>query len=156
MDTIRLVTQADIVQLKTIIDKNGLFPPDMLDDMLQPYLQGSASGEFWLTDEADNTLITIAYCAPERMTQGTWNVLLIAVLPEQQHKGCGAAMMNHIESMLKIRGERMILVETSALPSYESARAFYHRCGYTQEARIRNFYAAGEDKLVFCKSLTDK
>jgi hypothetical protein len=28
-----------------------------------------------------------------------------------------------------------------------------HKNGYSQEARIREFYAAGEDKVVFAKML---
>ncbi|MEM9508310.1 MAG: GNAT family N-acetyltransferase, partial [Cyanobacteria bacterium P01_E01_bin.35] len=32
---------------------------------------------------------------------------------------------------------------------------FYRKCGYEQEAQIREFYQAGEDKIIFRKSLTD-
>ena len=45
------------------------------------------------------------------------------------------------------------LVETSGLPEFERARAFYRKCGYEEEARIREFYNAGEDKIVFRKAL---
>lgn len=57
--------------------------------------------------------------------------------------------------MLAARGERVLLVETSGLASFERTRAFYRKCGYDEEARIREFYQAGEDKIVFRKSLTD-
>ncbi len=51
------------------------------------------------------------------------------------------------------RGGRMLLVETSGLPDFERTRAFYRKCGYEEEARIRDFYAAGDDKVVFRKVL---
>jgi ribosomal protein S18 acetylase RimI-like enzyme len=51
---------------------------------------------------------------------------------------------------------RLLIVETSGLPDFESARAFYVKCGFTQEARIKNFFAAGDDKIVYTKSLQTK
>ena len=42
---------------------------------------------------------------------------------------------------------------TSGLPSFERTRGFYRLCGYDEEARIRDFYQAGEDKIVFRKAL---
>ena len=46
-----------------------------------------------------------------------------------------------------------MLVETSALPAFARTRAFYRTNGYVEDARIREFYAPGEDKVVFCKAL---
>ncbi len=132
----------------------------MLDEMMAAYLNGvPGCADIWLTSEthiagdADRVLTTIAYCAPERMTSGTWNLYLIAVLPSLQRRGLGAAMMAHVESLLAARGERVLLVETSGLPQFERTRAFYRRLAYTEEARIREFYQAGEDKVVFWKAL---
>ena len=88
------------------------------------------------------------------MTSGTWNLYLIAVHPEHQGRGVGAALVRHIEHALAERGERVLLVETSGLPEFERTRAFYLANGYDEEARIREFYAAGEDKVVFRKVLT--
>lgn len=48
---------------------------------------------------------------------------------------------------------RMLIVETSGLPSFSGTRAFYVKCGCEEEGRIRDFYAAGEDKIVFRKVL---
>lgn len=45
-------------------------------------------------------------------------------------------------------------VETSGLESFEYVRGFYRKSGYDEEARIREFYKAGEDKIVFRKALT--
>ncbi len=97
--------------------------------------------------------IGVAYYAPERMTSGTWNVLLIAVHPAHEGSGCGTALMRHVEADLAAHGARVVLVETSGLPEFERTRAFYRGIGYHQEARIRDFYDAGEDKIVFSKAL---
>lgn len=56
------------------------------------------------------------------------------------------------QETLKARGGRMLLVET--LASFDLAQAFYRKYGYEEKARIRDFYAAGDDKVAFRKVLT--
>ncbi len=149
---IRPATRDDTAALKAVIDANDLFPSGMLDDMMAGYFNGDAASGFWLTLD-DGGPVAVAYYAPERMTQGTWNLYLIAVHPDRQGQGRGAALLRHVEPVLAARGERVLLVETSGLPSFERTRTFYHKCGYEQEARIREFYQAGEDKVIFRKAL---
>jgi GNAT superfamily N-acetyltransferase len=146
---IRDVVRADLPFLRAVIDGTGLFPSELLDPMVEPYLAGS-NNEFWLTFD-DGAPCAVAYCAAERMTVGTWNLLLIAVAPERQSTGVGTALLLHIEERLADTGARVLLVETSCLPEFARTRQFYLRNGYRQEARIREFYNAGEDKIVFLK-----
>lgn len=152
---IRPATLGDVPALKTIIDAVGLFPSEMLDEMMADYFSHPESNDFWLTDESNGEPVGVAYYAPERLTEGTWNLYLIAIDPDQQSKGRGKAIMTHVEQALSNKGERLLLVETSGRPEFEYQRAFYRRCGYHEEARIRDFYTAGDDKVVFRKLLTD-
>lgn len=85
------------------------------------------------------------------MTEQTWNLQLIAIRSDHQGKGRGGKLMRYVEETLKARGGRMLLVET--LASFDRTRAFYIKCGYEEEARIRDFYTAGADKIVFRKIL---
>ncbi|WP_263971551.1 GNAT family N-acetyltransferase [Leptolyngbya ohadii] len=94
----------------------------------------------------------MAYCEPERMTDQTWNLQLIAIQPDYQGQGQGGELLHYVEETLKACGGRMLLVET--LASFDLAQAFYKKYGYEEEARIRDFYAASEDKVVFRKILT--
>ena len=151
---IRPATSADVPALKALIDALGLFPGEMLESMMADYFTNPQSRDCWLTDE-DTGPVGVAYYAPERLTDGTWNLYLIAIQADQQGQGRGAALMRYVEADLQARSERLLLVETSGLPSYDYQRAFYRRCGYTEEARIRDFYQAGEDKVVFWKALTE-
>ena len=151
---IRPVKPDDLPALKIVIDANELFPSDMLDEMISDYFHTKDNNDYWFTYD-DGKPIAIAYCAPERMTEGTWNLYLIAVHPDYQRSGLGSSMLHHIEQRLAARGERVLLVETSGLESFEGTREFYRKCGYNKEAKIREFYQAGEDKIIFRKSLTD-
>lgn len=150
---IRPIVIDDLPTIKEIIDANNLFPSSLLDEMLSDYFNTDDSNEYWFTYD-NGKPIAIAYCAPEKMTDGTWNLYLIAVHPEHQKAGYGSCMVQHIEETLADRGERILLVETSALEDFEGTREFYRKCGYEQEAQIREFYQVGEDKIIFRKSLT--
>lgn len=151
--TIRPATRADVPALKSILDAVGLFPSDLLEDMMADYFNNQPGSEhYWLTDDHDGP-VGVAYYAPERLTEGTWNLYLIAIHSDRQGQGRGAALLRYVEEDLRARGERLLLVETSGLPSFEYQRAFYRKCDYDEEARIRDFYQAGEDKVVFRKAL---
>lgn len=151
---IRHATPADTSALLALCEESGLFGPnemEFLGAMLAEHFGGN-SDQNWLVDE-DDTLVSVALYAPERMTEGTWNLLLIAVRPDRQGQGRGSALLRHIEHALATRGERVLLVETSGLPNFERARAFYRQGRYDEEARIRDYYKAGDDKIIFRKAL---
>jgi GNAT superfamily N-acetyltransferase len=151
---IRQVNKADVNAIKNVIDSTGLFPSEYLDDMIQPYFDKVQENDYWLTYQDDNTPIAVVYFAPEKLTEGTYNLYLIAVHQAYHNKGIGKVLLEYIEKYLREQGERVLLVETSGLPSFERTRNFYAKNGYTQEARIRDFYTAGEDKIIFWKSLS--
>ena len=149
---VRATTMQDLPALKGLIDAIGLFPSDLLDGMIAPYLRRDFREGFWLTCDAGGP-VGVAYVGPERMTQGTWNLYLLAVHPDRQRAGIGRALVAEVERALAMRGERLLLVETSGVPEFAQARAFYRACGLDEEARIRDFYQEGEDKVVFRRAL---
>jgi len=154
---IRPTTSNDTTALLALAEATGLFEPDQLKElgeMLIDYSSGNDdSDRFWFTDDDDGP-VGIAYCELEPMTDRTWNLQLIAIHPDRQGQGRGAALLRHVEQMLTVRGGRVLLVETSGLPSFARTRAFYVKCKFEEEARIRDFYATGDDKVVFRKLLT--
>lgn len=154
---IRPTTPDDTIALINLADATGLFPPsglEVLRQMLADALgKTSDTDPFWITDD-DNGPVGVAYCEPERMTDRTWNLQLIAIHPDRQGQGRGATLLRYVEQALTERGGRMLLVETSGVPEFDHVRTFYKKCGYEEEARIRDFYAAGDDKVVFRKVLS--
>ena len=153
---IRLITPDDTAALIALAKDTISFEPNELEElgkMFADYFNfNSNSDDICITDD-DNGLVGVAYCTPERMTNGTWNLLLIAIHPNYQGQGRGSALLRYVEQTLTGQGERVLLVETSGLPSFERTRAFYRKCGYDEEARIRDFYDVGNDKIVYRKLL---
>lgn len=129
-----------------------MFPPEMLDEMIAGYLNNTGK-DIWFVGELDDRVVTFGFCEPERMTDGTWNLLAIGVDPALQGQGHGAEMMTYLERQLSKASQRVLIVETMGTPEFAKTREFYRKSGYTEEARIREFYEAGADKVVFWKHL---
>lgn len=153
---IRLITPHDTTALIALAEVTGLFEPSQTEELAQMLDQhfkgGTEHQDLWFIDD-DNEPVGVAYVAPERMTEGTWNLYLIAIHPHHQRQGRGLTLLHHVEQTLAQRGERILLVETSGLESFEYVRSFYKKSGYELEARIREFYKTGDDKIIFRKLL---
>lgn len=150
---IRPLLSSDIADLQTVVSETGMFPSEMLPGMLGPFLEDEAPEDLWLTCEVNGFAMGFCFARPEPLTEGTWNMTAIAVLPSFQGKGAGSALIKALERDLRTAGNRVLLADTSGTPSFAGTREFYRKAGYVQEARIRDFWAPGDDKVTFWKAL---
>lgn len=150
---IRAVASTDIDWLKKVADSSGLFPSEYLDEMISDYLNNLETQDIWFTYIDDNKPVAIGYCVPEKLTNGTYNLLAIGVSQDSQRNGVATEMMNYIEQLLRLKEGRILIVETSSDDAQIGARTFYEKIGYTQMAVIKDFWNDGEDKIVFWKKL---
>ena len=150
---IRKVELQDFPGLKEVLDSSELFPSKYLDDMISDYFNNRDSEDIWFTYIDNNKPIAFGYCAPEKLTNGTFNLYAIAVRKELQGQGIGQKMMSYIEKLLIDKGKRILIVETSSIDHYTLTRKFYDKLGYRQEAIIKDFWNEGEDKVIFWKKL---
>jgi ribosomal protein S18 acetylase RimI-like enzyme len=101
-------------------------------------------------------LLGYACAGPTPATEGTFDLYWLAVDAAAQGKGIGTSLVREVERGLRERGARMLLVETSSRPDYSNTRAFYARCGYTEAARIKDFYAPADDRIMLTTRLTPR
>jgi len=73
--------------------------------------------------------------------------------PAAQRRGIGHALLARVEAEVQARGGRLLLIETSSTAPYAPARRLYETSGYHCEAVIRDFYAPGDDLIIFRKEL---
>ena len=154
--TVRTLRNDDLPAIATIIDATELFPSEMLPDMTASFTSGAepdAADDVWLTATLDGEPAGVCFAKPEDLTDGTWNMLALAVSPDHQGGGLGAAMTNDLERRLAGRGVRILIVDTSGTDDFALTRKFYEKQGYGPEARIRDYWAAGDDKVTFRKAL---
>lgn len=158
--TIRTAVAGDLERFKELAVAANMFSAaevGFFDEMVHGALDGSMEGHQWFAVESDTgRVVAAAQFAPEPFADRMWNLSFIAVDPTDQGTGVGSALMAHIEDQLRDRGEsiaRTLIVETSSTDQYARTRDFYAKLGYDEEATIRDFYAPGDHKVVFWKSI---
>lgn len=154
---IRSFQKEDIQPLTEILRATGMFRPEeievavelmniVVDEQQQDYIMYTA------VDNAN--VVRGYYCVGSTpMTVGTFDLYWIAVDPTRQRKGSGRELLSHCESVVRSNQGHLIMVETSSQPKYEPTRKFYERNGYKEEARIKDYYAAGDDLVIYSKHL---
>jgi ribosomal protein S18 acetylase RimI-like enzyme len=153
-NVIRETQARDTDAILAIVEDCGQFDADSIAHVrstLEQHLAGD-SGALWLTAD-DGEPVGVAYCAPEVVASGTWNLLMLWTRQDRHGRGHGAALVRRVEEQLRQRSARLLIVETSGLAAFAPARAFYAKCGFLHEAQIANFFSAGDDKLILTKSL---
>jgi len=149
---IKPATSDDIAGLQAVVEQTGLFPSEMLPDLLAASLAGAGQA-LLLTCHLDGAAVGLCYAVPEDLADGTWNMRALAVRPDRQGERLGTALVAAAEQHLKAKGQRILIVDTSGTDDFGLTRAFYAKNGYEEEARIRDFWAEGDDKVVFRKAL---
>jgi ribosomal protein S18 acetylase RimI-like enzyme len=85
--------------------------------------------------------------------QGSFDLYWIAVAPASQRSGLGARLIREAERLAKIQGATQMFVDTGGSEQYAPTRAFYERMGYRSAAVLENFFAPGDAKIIYVKTL---
>jgi ribosomal protein S18 acetylase RimI-like enzyme len=136
-------------RIKEIVRATGVFNQEEVEVALEVFDEGG-DYEFIGAFEGDS-LLGYACFGPTPSTKDTYDLYWIAVHPTAQRSGAGAALMSEVERRLDERGARLVVVETSSRDDYEPTRRFYAKRGYDESARLRDFYAPGDDRVILTK-----
>ena len=96
-------------------------------------------------------LIGFACYGPTMATDRTFDLYWIAVDRAAQGMGCGTVLLSEVERRLEALHARMLVVETSSRSDYTATRGFYLRRDYVEAARVREFYAPEDDRIILTK-----
>ncbi len=157
---IRPTVPEDTPVLLELTAGTGVFKPleiQALREVLDDYhATNRALGHRAATCEHGGTVTGFAYWAPAAMTDRTWYLYWIAVRKAGQARGTGSELLAHVEQDIRdVQKGRILLIETSSLPHYELTRRFYLKHGYERAAVLPDFYADGDDMVIFRKRLRE-
>ena len=155
---IRPTVPEDTAALVALAQATAMFKPaeiQALQEVLDDYHATNRTlGHFCVTDEENSRIMGFAYYAPASMTDRTWYLYWIAVSKDVQARGLGSALLRYVEEDIRnARQGRLLLIETGSLPHYELTRRFYFKHGYDRLAVLSDYYADGDDMVVFRKRL---
>ncbi|HET6837345.1 MAG TPA: GNAT family N-acetyltransferase [Gemmatimonadales bacterium] len=154
---LRHLTEADRDRIEEITRSVGLFREDEILVALEVFDEatGGAPGSTYslLGIEVDHRLAGWICWGPTPCTLGTYDLYWMAVAPQLQGTGIGTALLLEMERRLK-GVARLVVIETAGRPEYAGTRAFYQGRGYSPVATVPDFYAPGDDQVVFVKQVS--
>ena len=146
-------------QLEGIVRGSGVFSDTEIAVALELFDETFAGGgrrpadyEFLGAFDSDR-LVGYASFGATPSTDRTYDLYWIVVHPDAQRSGVGATLMAEVERQLEQRRARLLVVETSSRDDYAATRQFYRKRGYDEAARLHDFYAPGDDRVVLSKRL---
>jgi ribosomal protein S18 acetylase RimI-like enzyme len=142
-------------QIEEIIRATGVFSNDEVGVALELF-DAQATDDYAFIgafDDPTGALVGFACFGATPSTDRTYDLYWIAVHPKAQRGGAGAALMSEVERQLAERHARLVIVETSSRDDYAPTRRFYQHRGYREAARLHDFYAPGDDRVVFSKRM---
>ena len=104
-------------------------------------------------DVPSPALLGFACYGPSMSTDRTFDLYWIAVDRAAQGTGCGSVLLQEVERRLEVLQARMLVIETSSRSDYTATRGFYLKRGYVEAARVREFYAPSDDRIILTKRL---
>lgn len=154
---LRHLSAADRRRIEEITRAVGLFREDEIPVALEVFDEASPSGDPYsaMGAEVDGRIGGWICWGPTPCTLGTYDLYWMAVDPALQNAGIGTALLLEMERRLA-GVARLIVVETAGRPDYAATRAFYEARGYRPTATIPDFYAPGDDQVVYVKSVRGK
>lgn len=154
---IRFMSHEDKPRVLEILRDTPEFKPfevAVAEELIDSYLQDpSSSGYHILVAVVDSTVTGYICYGPTPLTEGTWDIYWLAVAREKQGQGIGGVLMKSAEKEIVKAQGRLAIIETSSTPAYEKTRHFHLSQGYDIVARIPDFYAPGDGKLILQKRL---
>ena len=146
--------------LVSLAESTGIFNPHEAEALLGEVLKELHAGRLGNGHQAHvwaSTLTAPAegwvYFAPTSNAEGVWDLWWIGVAPNCQRRGIGDALLRFVENHVLAAGGRLLLIETSSLPAFDSVRLFYSKRGYAECGRVPDFYAVENAKVIYFKRL---
>lgn len=155
---IRPLILKDREKLKEILLGTQIFSPDEIEvatELIDTVLTNPNQKDYKIYCMVNNEDQPLGYICfgPIPMTKGSFDLYWIVVDPQYYGNKIGSKLLSFLEEEIQTLNGRMILIDTSSLPTYERARRFYQNKGYKEIARIPDFYWPGNDRITYCKKI---
>ena len=147
----------DIQRVKEIIESTRFFYDHEVDIAAELVAEriagGESSGYFFVFAEVDGVTVAYSCFGPITMSKTSFDLYWIATHNDFRGKGIGRKLIDETCEQARKMGCIILIAETSGLEHYAPTRAFYINNNFELEARLKDFYTMGDDKLFYTKRI---
>lgn len=151
------VIENDRDQIRQLVAATEKFYPDEIDIAVElvgeRLTRGTASGYEFLIAEWSGRFIGFACYGRIPCTRAAFDLYWIAVHPTFQSRGVGKQLLAAVEAAVREMEGTHLYADTSGRPDYASTRQYYLANGFQQVAQLDDFYAVGDAKVIYRKSV---
>jgi GNAT superfamily N-acetyltransferase len=115
--------------------------------------QGESTGYYFVFAEVDGVTAAYSCYGPIAMSKTCFDLYWIATHNDFRGKGIGKKLIEETCDQARKMGCKILIAETSGLEHYAPTRAFYDSNKFELEARLKDFYTEGDDKLFYTKRI---
>ncbi len=158
---LRAFQSADLAAVQALVVAAGLFTGaevGFLENELTPgagaFPNDDDAGSVCVVSTHDGGIVGVVLCRHEEAADGVWDLAMLAVDPNRQRAGLGRELVRHVEEILSGGGARLLAVRTSGTDQFRGARAFYDSRGYRRTATVPDWWADGDDLILYVKRLS--
>ena len=151
------VRPSDRNDVRQIVESTGFFSEaeigiavELVEERLS---KGQESGYHFLFGELTGRIIGYTCFGPIPATVSSYDIYWLAVHVDFRRSGIGKSLIEKTEEAIEKQGGQRIYIETSSRDQYRTTRMFHRACGYREEAVLKDFYAPGDDKVIYVKAI---
>ena len=153
----RTPREEDVAAVRRLAARAGVFSKAeqaVAVELIETRLRdGAKSGYRFLFADVDGRPVGYCVFGPIPMTAASWDLYWIVVDPAHRGGGLGRLLLEEAERDVARRGGGAVFIETSSRAEYARTRRFYAQAGYRRVARLADFYAVGDDKVIYRKGV---
>ena len=148
---------SDINRVREIVESTKFFYDHEIEiaaELVEERLKYGESTEYFFVF-AELNGVTVAYTCygPISMSKSCFDLYWIVTHNDFRGKGIGKLLLEETYKYAREMGCKIIIAETSGLEHYAPTRAFYISSKFELEARLKDFYDMGDDKLFYTKRI---
>jgi len=151
------INKSDRDCIKDILGSTGFFYDYEIEvavEIADEYLEKEDhNGYYFIAAMYKGKMIGFSIYGLIPCTKDSYDLYWIGVHNDFRGRGIGIKILEETEKHItNLQGKR-VYIETSSTEKYAPTQGFYFRAGYILEARLKDYYREGDDKLMYSKVL---
>ncbi len=128
---------------------------EFLKTILDEYHEAPGKDYLIFKKEVDAELRGFVIFSDIPGTEFSWDIYWVVVEKSYQRQGIGKQLVGMVEEyVLSQKNKAILRIETSGKEKYLKTRNFYQRQGFLETGKIPDFYAPGDDLIIFTKHIS--